>query len=303
MRLWQHLAQSRQGKDMRITAHSTSAELIALADALVRTPDAPFSLKDAALKLGVSQSQAQRRFVQVFGVSPKALQNAARMGKFKRALRAGNSVLDAILEAGFGSTSRLYGEAERNIGMTPTSYARGASGEEIYWTCGLTSIGQLLLAATEKGVCFAQFDEHADTLLQQLRTEFPNASVVESDAKHSSQLHDWFRAIEQHLSQQRPLPELPLDLRGTAFQIKVWRFLQRMQSGQTLSYTALASGVDHPKAIRAAASACAANRIALLVPCHRILRGDGQLGGYRWGLQRKQKLLEMEQGKGRSAHV
>jgi AraC family transcriptional regulator, regulatory protein of adaptative response / methylated-DNA-[protein]-cysteine methyltransferase len=279
---------------MHATSNSNSTELVALAEALVRNPDAPFSLNDAALQLGVSQSQAQRRFVKAFGVSPKALQSAARMGKFKLALRTGKSVLDAIVEAGFGSTSRLYGEAERNIGMRPSSYARGASGEEIFWTCGVTSIGQLMLAATAQGVCFAQFDEHADSLWQQLQTEFPKASLVESDAKHSAHLQQWFCAIEQHLSQQQPLPELPLDLRGTAFQIKVWRFLQRMQSGQTTSYTALASSIDQPKAIRAAASACAANRIALLVPCHRVLRGDGQLGGYRWGLERKQKLLELE---------
>jgi AraC family transcriptional regulator, regulatory protein of adaptative response / methylated-DNA-[protein]-cysteine methyltransferase len=270
------------------------SDLLALAEQLVNNPDAPFSLRDTTERFGVSESQVQRRFVKAFGVSPKALQTAARMGKFKSALRAGQSVLTAIVDAGFGSTSRLYGEPERNLGMTPSSYARGAAGEQIFWTCGDTKLGSLLLAATERGICFAQFGERAEILLQQLSAEFPSAVLTESHAKNSKELHHWWLAIEQHLSNQQPIPDLPLDLRGTAFQIKVWRFLQRMRSGTTISYGALAANIDHPKAVRAAASACAANRIAILVPCHRVLRGDGEIGGYRWGVERKRRLLEME---------
>ncbi len=284
-----------QPKVFQMPNHTAAqAELIALAEQLVRQPDLPFNLSDLTVQLGVSESQVQRRFVKAFGISPKALQSAARLGKFKTALRAGKSVLDAIIDAGFGSTSRLYGEPDRDIGMTPTSYARGALGEHIVWTAGITAFGYLLLAATDRGICFAQFDDRKAKLLQQLHDEFPHATIAESTAKNSASLRQWWLAIERHLQQQQPMPDLPLDLRGTAFQIKVWRFLQQTQAGQTISYGELAAGIAQPKAVRAAASACAKNKVALLVPCHRVLRGDGQIGGYRWGVARKQRLLQME---------
>jgi AraC family transcriptional regulator of adaptative response/methylated-DNA-[protein]-cysteine methyltransferase len=150
------------------------------------------------------------------------------------------------------------------------------------------------MAATDRGVCFAQFGETEAALIGQLRAEFPRAVIVASGGAHSVELDDWIQAFEQHIAGAAPRPDLPLDLRGTAFQIRVWRFLLGIPSGRVVSYAAVAGGVGLPRAARAAASACAANRIALLVPCHRVLRCDGAVGGYRWGTERKRRLLEAE---------
>ena len=156
------------------------------------------------------------------------------------------------------------------------------------------------MGATERGVCFVQFGKDLETLLEQLRGEFPNAELIASDAQEAPELDAWVEALDAHLAQGAPRPDLPLDLRGTAFQMKVWRFLLSVREGEVISYGELASQIEQPRAGRAVASACAANRIAVLVPCHRVLRGDGGLGGYRWGLKRKRALLDAERS-GRAA--
>ena len=185
----------------------------------------------------------------------------------------------AIFSAGFGSTSRVYGEAARNMGMTPAAYRAGGAGEKISYAFRTTSLGPLLMAATERGVCFAQFGESVDQLVLQLENEFPNAAFEESQLKGSGELDSWINALEAHLSENAPRPDLPLDLRGTAFQLKVWRFLLSVGEGQVLSYGELASEIDKPKAVRAVASACGANRVGVLVPCHRapVRHGVGEI--------------------------
>ncbi len=257
------------------------------------------TLRELAGQVGLSPSRFQRVFKAAFGVSPKAWQDAVRMKRLKTALKEGDGVTGAIFSAGFGSLSRVYGERVRSIGMTPGAYRAGGAGETIAYASRETALGALLMAATERGVAFVQFGEDPEALLDQLRREFPNADLVASDAQEAPELDAWITALDAHLAGGAPRPELPLDLRGTAFQMKVWRFLLSVREGDAISYGELASGIDQPGAARAVASACAANRIAILVPCHRVLRGDGNLGGYRWGLERKRALLAAER-KGRN---
>lgn len=271
---------------------TTDDALIALARRLVTRADEPWPLADLAAEFSLSPSTFQRRFTAVIGLSPKALQDAARLGRLKSALKAGSRVTDAILEAGFGSTSRVYGEAQRDLGMTLSAYRAGAAGEVIHWAARETRLGWLAMAATARGVCFAQFGDDADVLRAELASEFPKATLLASDA--DVPLDAWLAALDAHLSRAAPAPALPLDLRGTAFQMRVWRFLQGIPLGETRSYADVAQAIGAPKATRAVGTACGANRVAVLVPCHRVLRGDGALGGYRWGLERKRALLKTE---------
>jgi AraC family transcriptional regulator, regulatory protein of adaptative response / methylated-DNA-[protein]-cysteine methyltransferase len=257
----------------------------------------PLPLARLARQAHLSPAHLQRTFKVVRGVSPKAYQDAARLRRLKSGLRSGRSVLESIGEAGFGSTSRVYGEAAHSLGMTPSAYRAGGLGETIAYACRDTALGPLLMAGTERGVCFAQFGPSAAALVAQLGEEFPKARLVESRMAASRELDAWIAAFEAHIAGSAPRPDLPLDLRGTAFQIRVWRFLLRIPEGEVASYSEVAAGIDAPQAVRAAASACAANRIAVLVPCHRVLRGDGGLGGYRWGLERKRALLDQERAR------
>ena len=252
------------------------------------------TLNELAGQVGLSPSRFQRVFKAAFGVSPKAWQDAVRMKRLKAALKEGDDVTGAIFSAGFGSLSRVYGERVRNIGMTPRAYRTGGAGETIAYAWRNTSLGVVLMAATERGVCFVQFGEDPEVLLVQLRREFPNADLIASAAPEVPELDAWIMALEAHLAGGAPRPDLPLDLRGTAFQMKVWRFLLGVGEGDVIRYGELARGIERPQAARAVAAACAANRIAVLVPCHRVLRGDGELGGYRWGLERKRALLDAE---------
>ncbi len=276
------------------TADATPDALIALARAIVERADDPWPLATMAAGFGLSPSAFQRRFTALVGLSPKALHDAARLGRLKSALKAGSTVTDAILEAGFGSTSRVYGEAPRDLGMTLSTYRDGAPGETIHWAVRDMRLGPLAMAATARGVCFAQFGEDAEGLHRALLREFPKATIMAS-AAHDD-LDRWITALDAHLSRSAPAPDLPLDLRGTAFQMRVWRFLQGIPLGETRSYADVARAIGAPKASRAVGTACGANRVAVLVPCHRVLRGDGALGGYRWGLDRKRALLAAEAG-------
>ena len=252
------------------------------------------TLRDLAAQAGLSPSRLQRVFKAEFGVSPKAYQDAMRLKRLKAALKDGDDVTGAIFSAGYGSLSRVYGERVRNIGMTPRAYRAGGAGETIAYASRETALGALLMAATGRGVCFVQFGEDPETLLDQLRREFPKAALVPSEAQEAPELDAWVTALDAHLAEGAPRPDLPLDLRGTAFQMRVWRFLLSVREGDVIGYGELAARIDRPRAARAVASACAANRIAVLIPCHRVLRGDGNLGGYRWGLKRKRALLDAE---------
>jgi AraC family transcriptional regulator, regulatory protein of adaptative response / methylated-DNA-[protein]-cysteine methyltransferase len=274
--------------------HRSTGRVQAMAEYIDNHANAPLSLQTLARQAHWSPAHLQRTFKAVLGVSPKAYHDAARLRLLKGSLKAGKSVLEAIDGAGFQSTSRVYARGTRNLGMTPSAYRAGGAGETIAYAFRDTVLGPLLMAGADRGVCFAQFGPGEAALVAQLKAEFPRAMVVASSNTKSRALDDWMQAFEKHIAGRAPRPDLPLDLRGTAFQIRVWRFLLGVPEGDVMSYTEVASGVGAPKAVRAAASACAANRIAVLVPCHRVLRADGGLGGYRWGLERKRLLIDSE---------
>jgi len=273
------------------------SRLVEVARYIESHAEARLTLNALARRAGLSPSCFQRAFKSAFGVSPKAYQDAVRMKRFKAALKVGDDVTDAIFSSGFGSISRVYGERSRNIGMTPTAYRSGGAGETIAYACRDTALGPTLMAATDRGVCCVQFGSDHEALLEQLRAEFPKAELVASPAQNAPELDDWIEALDAHISQGAPRPDLPLNLRGTAFQVKVWRFLLSVREGEVISYSKLAAGIGRPKAVRAAGSACAANRVCVLVPCHRVLRSNGDLGGYRWGLERKRTLLDAERSR------
>ncbi|MCU7851802.1 MAG: bifunctional DNA-binding transcriptional regulator/O6-methylguanine-DNA methyltransferase Ada [Candidatus Thiodiazotropha sp. (ex Monitilora ramsayi)] len=255
------------------------------------------TLSGLAKRAGLSPSHCQRAFKAAFGISPKAYQDAVRIRHFKTALKQGEDVTSAIYSAGFGSVSRVYGEEKRHLGMAPKTYRSGGTGETIFFACRDTAVGPMLMAATDRGVCFVEFGKDESTLLDQLNEEFPQAKVVSSPAKDGHELDAWIDALDAYISTGAPRPDLPLDLRGTAFQMKVWRFLISVREGEVMTYAELAAKIDMPKAARSVGSACAANRISVLIPCHRILRGDGKLGGYRWGVDRKRALLDLERSR------
>ncbi len=269
----------------------------AMADYIDAHADQPLPLTRLADQAGMSPFHFQRTFKAVIGVSPKAYHAAARLRAFKARLREGDNVLEATFDAGYGSTSRVYEQVDGGLGMTPSAYRAGGAGETIVHAVRDTALGPLMMAATERGVCFVQFGDGPDALLAQLRKEFPRATLAPASPDAAAPLDDWMAALSDHLAGAGPRPDLPLDLRGTAFQIKVWRFLLSVRPGDVVSYSELAAGVGAPRATRAAASACAANRLAVLVPCHRALRADGGLGGYRWGLERKRALLDAERSR------
>jgi len=245
---------------------------------------------------GISPSRIQRTFKAFFGVSPKHYQDALRMRQFKHSLKEEGSVTDAIYAAGFGSISRVYGETTRHIGMTPKTYRAGGEGETIHYACRMTTLGYMIMAATDKGVCTVQFDDDKEFLITQLAKEFPKSKLLLSQAQDSPKLNNWMIALDNHITQGAPKPEVPLDIRGTEFQLKVWRFLLSIKEGDVITYGEVAAKIDYPKAVRAVGTACGKNLISVLIPCHRVLRSDGALGGYRWGLARKQSLLDRETG-------
>jgi AraC family transcriptional regulator of adaptative response/methylated-DNA-[protein]-cysteine methyltransferase len=266
--------------------------IVAIARHIDAHADADLPLAVLARRAGYSPWHFQRAFSAIMGVSPKVYQSAARMRRLKASLREGDSVAGAIFEAGFGSTSRAYARTDGHIGMTPAAYRAGGKGERIHWACRATAYGTVMMAATARGVAFVEFGEGEAALLGRLEAEFPNAALAPAPA--SSELDAWIDALGRHLDAAAPRPELPLDLRGTAFQVKVWRFLLSVPAGDVVSYAEVARGIGAPTAVRAAASACGANKVAVLVPCHRVLRGDGGIGGYKWGVERKRALIAGE---------
>ena len=269
-------------------------QMVNLARFLESNADEKLTLTHLADRTGLSPTHLQKRFKMVFGVSPKAYQDEARLKKFKGSLKDGASIVDATYEAGYGSSSRVYENAVHKVGMTPVAYRSGGKGENITYVCRTTSIGNLMMAATKKGVCFAMLGDSEAWLLDEISREFPNAHLIPSPQSSTEPLNDWLRLLEEHLCKNAPRPDIPLDMHGTAFQIQVWQFLLSVSEGDVVTYSEVANGIGRPKAVRAAASACARNRIAVLIPCHRVIRGDGGMGGYRWGVDRKQALLAEE---------
>ncbi|MCC4270154.1 methylated-DNA--[protein]-cysteine S-methyltransferase [Marinobacter nauticus] len=270
------------------------ARLVRVAQHIEMHADEALTLSSLAKVAALSPSRLQKQFKAAFGVSPKAYQDAVRMRRFKQSLKDGSKVTDAIFASGFGSVSRVYGEANRSIGMPPRTYRAGGAGEVIVYAGRTTALGLMMMAATDRGVCFVEFGDDEASLVGRLRSEFPEAELNASPARNAPELDAWMEALDQHISAGAPRPDLPLDMRGTAFQVKVWQFLLSIREGDVLSYSEVAAKIDKPRAVRAVASACGKNRIGVLIPCHRVLRGDGGLGGYRWGLERKRALLEAE---------
>lgn len=268
--------------------------LVEVARYIEKHADEKLTLTQLGDMANQSSSQLQKSFKEMFGVSPKHFQDAVRMRRFKRSLKEGDGVTDAIYSSGFGSISRVYGETTRNIGMSPKAYRAGGQGEVIHYACRETALGKMIMAATEKGVCSVQFGDTQESLVSLLSEEFPNAKLVLSEAQDAPELDSWILALDNHISHGAPKPDVPLDIKGTAFQIKVWKFLISIKEGDVMSYGEVAEHIDSPKAVRAVGTACGKNRIGILIPCHRVLRSDGALGGYRWGQERKRTLLEME---------
>ena len=250
----------------------------------------PLPLARLAREAGASPAHLQRTFTRVVGLSPRQYQEQRRVGALKTALRDGRTVSSATYEAGFASGRRVYETAGEALGMTPGTYRRGGSGVTIHYTAVPTTLGLLLVAVTERGICSASLGDDESSLVAALRAEYPGAELARaSDAR--DRLVD---AVVAHVEGRSDAVELPLDLRATSFQWQVWRALQRIPEGATRSYQAIATELGRPTAARAVARACASNRIAVLIPCHRVVRGDGELGGYRWGIVRKAALLARE---------
>ncbi len=254
-----------------------------------------------ALKLnGLSQQfqlspyHFQRTFRDVVGVTPRQYVENLRLQTLKENLRNGESVTEAIYSAGFGSSSRVYRQADSELGMTPKQYRSGGAGIEISYVVAHTALGLMLLGATDRGLCFLEFDDSEEQLLESLKVEYPKAKREPMAEPYSDELARWMESLSDYLAGVRTLGRVPLALHGTAFQLKVWTYLQTIPEGTVQTYSEVAEGIGKPAAVRAVASACAANRIALMIPCHRVIRGDGGLGGYRWGLHRKRALLEVE---------
>jgi AraC family transcriptional regulator of adaptative response/methylated-DNA-[protein]-cysteine methyltransferase len=229
-------------------------------------------------------------FKEIVGTTPRDYARTHRLARLGDKLDAGRPIAAAIYEAGFGSSSRAYEAAPSGLGMTPGARRRGGRGETIRFATVATPLGWALVAASRRGVCMTALGDDRDSLAAALRTRFPAAAIAAEDAG----LGDWTRQILRCVTTPGERPDLPLDIRGTAFQARVWRALQQIPLGQTRTYGAIAAALGEPKAVRAVAGACAANPLAVLVPCHRVVRKDGDLGGYRWGLERKRALLDRE---------
>lgn len=244
--------------------------------------------------LGLDAFRLNRLFHRLLGLTPGAYIEGERLRRVKRALRASASVTDAIYDAGLGSSRALYERAPAALGMTPRQYRHGGAGLVISHACGDSALGMVCIGATDRGLCFVQFGDDADALVAQLAREFPAARLEPMPDTARGAFHAWMRALAAHLEGERAAPQLPLDLQGSAFQLRVWNYLRSIPRGEVVSYAEAARALGAPKAARAVASACARNRVAVLVPCHRVVRGDGGLGGYRWGLPRKRALIDAE---------
>ncbi len=255
--------------------------------------DEDLSLTALSAQVDLSPAHFQRIFRRIVGVSPREYAAACRAEQFKEHLRSGEPVTAALVDAGYGSTSRLY---ERSpLGMTPTAYMRGGERISITYTLSDTPLGRMLVAATLNGVCAVTLGDTDAELEAALVREFPVAGLTRDSDNY---LAEWVAALVRHLGGKQPHLDLPLDVRATAWQRRVWQELQAIPFGETRSYTQIAEAVGKPTAARAVASACASNPVALLVPCHRVVRGDGGLSGYRWGVGRKHALLEREKKEG-----
>ncbi|MBL8161636.1 MAG: bifunctional DNA-binding transcriptional regulator/O6-methylguanine-DNA methyltransferase Ada [Anaerolineae bacterium] len=240
--------------------------------------------------VGLSPQHMQRIFKRAMGISPREYADAQRMEAVKARLSEGASVTGALYEAGYSSSSRLYERAAGHLGMTPATYRQGGAGQTIRYAAAQCALGWVLIGATAKGICAVRLGDTPEFLVSDLERSYP-AATIESDTEG---LGEWLAALLRHLEGQQPHLDLPLDIRATAFQQRVWAALRAIPYGETRSYTQVAQAIGQPTAARAVAQACANNPVAVVIPCHRVVREDGSLSGYRWGVERKRALLDHE---------
>lgn len=270
-------------------------EAVAAACEFIRRHAAEALTLDAiAARAGVSRFHFQRTFKAAVGITPTQFVEACRVARLKRQLRRGGTVTAAAYGAGFGSSSRLYERVDTRLGMTPTQYRAGGRGVAISCGTARTPLGLLMVGATDRGVCFVEFGDSQAALLATLKAEYPAAAVTPMQRPYPAQFDAWMAALVRHLDDARVEVRIPIDVRATAFQLKVWRYLQAIPAGDVRTYAEVARDLGRPAAARAVARACATNPVAIVVPCHRVIRGDGGLAGYRWGIERKRVLLDRE---------
>src|SRR5579871_5755664 len=257
--------------------------------------ESSLTLATLSAQVGLSPCHLQRIFKHVVGITPRQYADACRLGVLKSRLKERRTVTMAMIEAGYGSSSRLYERASSQLGMTPNTYRRGGPATSIRFTVADCPLGRLLLAGTQRGICAVYLGDEDGKLESELLREFSAAQVQRDD----DGLRGWVEEIVNHLSGGQPHLDLPLDVQATAFQWRVWQELRTIPYGSTRSYSDIARALGQPTAVRAVARACATNPASLIIPCHRVVREDGSLGGYRWGLDRKQALLDKEKEDGR----
>lgn len=281
----------RRCRPQAARANSPQIEMIGRACRFIEErADAPFTLADLGNELHASPYHLERTFKRFLGITPRQYADALRLERLKSSLRDDRDVTTALYEAGYGSSRSLYERAPEQLGMTPATYRRGGRGMEISYTTVHSPLGRLLVARTERGICAVSLGDSDDALAQELRAEYPEAAI-QRDGGH---LGLWVSALVAHLCGSRLQLDLPLDVRATAFQWRVWQELRKIPYGETRSYSQIAKALGQPRAVRAVANACAANPAALVIPCHRVVRDTGDPGGYRWGVERKRILLSRE---------
>ena len=272
-----------EAADPRVAAIRKACRMIDAAESIPTLPD-------LGRAVGISPHHLQRLFTEIVGVSPRAYGEARRVKKLKTDLKKGEPVAQAMYGAGYGSASRLYEKAKAELGMTPARYRKGGVGEAVRFAIRTSPLDLLLVAATGQGICMVALGDDETTLARELKTEFPGAELSRDEAG----LGLYVDPIVRHLAGRLPHLSLPVDVRATAFQRRVWQELQSIPLGETASYKDIATRIGNPRAVRAVARACAANPVPLVVPCHRVVRDNGDLGGYRWGAKRKAALLARE---------
>jgi AraC family transcriptional regulator of adaptative response/methylated-DNA-[protein]-cysteine methyltransferase len=267
-----------------------SALVAQAAAALGKSEEESVRLAALAAQIGATPAKLRRAFRRMTGLTPKSFAEAARMARFKKLLREGSGITDALYACGYGSPSRVYEKTDTHLGMTPAAYRKGALGMQIGYTVANSSIGKVLVAATTRGVSAVYLGDNQAKLVHALHKEYPRAEIRRTRETHQQ----WLEEILHRIAGDAPSVDLPLDVRATAFQRRVWQELQKIPRGATRTYTQVARALGKPRAVRAVARACATNPVSIVVPCHRVIRSDGTLAGYRWGLQRKEKILERE---------
>ncbi len=261
-----------------------------------RDPAASVDLTELAARSGMSESHFHRTFRKLVGTTPKKYADGLRMTMLKRELKGRGQVTESVYASGFGSSSRVYERSDRELGMTPAEYRAGGKGVTIAYVCVPSPLGKMMLGATDRGLCFLQFGESCEVLMAKLRKEFAKATLEPMQRPAHAHLEPWLAGLDAYLRGAEERLEMPVDVRATAFQLRVWEYLRGIPYGQVECYSGIAQKLGLPTSTRAVARAIASNPIALLVPCHRVIRNNGELGGYRWGLERKRALLEMERG-------